>query len=44
MTVAIRYYDHNVVESILVETCFVKASHNLILDGLEEFSEVGGAG
>ena len=44
MTVAISYYDHYVVGSILVETCFVKACHDIILDGLEEFTEVGGAG
>ena len=44
MTVAISYYDHYVVESILVKTCFVEACHDIILDGLEEFTEVGGAG
>ena len=44
MAVAISYYDHYVVESILVKTCFVEACHDIILDGLEEFTEVGGAG
>ena len=43
MTVAISDNDHNVIESILVETRPIKASHNFSLNGLEEFTEVGGA-